>query len=302
MPVSVWLNNNENNLDIDGWRELIFQLRPVFGNIFDFRPDRLEIWSGSFFAESGGILISSTPLDSLGKDNPFDDLLRKALDNRLLIKFTGHMHKPVDAKSFMVCFLRSGDRWDMPHVFFDTEIGERDLLDILWNEKARRAYAYSLLDDIQRIRTRISNREHRIIDKIAVSRDFPDDESIKGPGTLLYYLAGAEHRIIKDQVRSYSYKQKEMKTKVSELNVSEAASRIYYDDEIRRMWQTDLEDVSIIPVGSLALISESETGIPKVLTKLETDVVKPFVDSIPTNFLDGILTNIKKSKEKNKTF
>ncbi len=297
MPVSVWLNSNEISLDKDRWIELITRFQSIFRSVFDFRPDHVQLWSGSFFAESGGLMISSIPLNELNEENSLDTLVQRALGDKFILKFVGDMHNPEDAKSFMVFFLRSGDRWDMPHIFFDSEMQERDLLDILWSQEKekRKMYAYSLLDDIERIRVKLFNREHKIIDRVAISRDFPDEESIKDPGTLLYYLSGPDYRIIKDYIRNYSYK-RETKPRISELNMSEAAKRIYRDKEIREIWQTNAEDVAIIPMGSLALISISENGIPGLLTKLETNVAKPFVDNIPPNLLDSILMKIKNEK------
>ncbi|MEM3191082.1 MAG: hypothetical protein QW292_03125 [Candidatus Parvarchaeota archaeon] len=174
------------------------------------------------------------------------------------------------------------------------------MIDVLWENDDRRSYVYSLLDNIQRVRVKIFNREHKIIDRMVIARDFPDNESIKDRGILLYYLSGPEHKIIKDFIRNYSEKDTIMKKKISELNIREVSERLYRDKEISLMWQKEEEDVSIIPVGSLALISESEIGIPKLFSQLETNVVEPFINNIPANLLDNILISVKKTGEKNR--
>ncbi|MGC8699316.1 MAG: hypothetical protein ACP5RE_03980, partial [Candidatus Acidifodinimicrobium sp.] len=101
-------------------------------------------------------------------------------------------------------------------------------------------------------------------------------------------------------VRNYSSREKETKKRIIGVSMKDASSKLYEDEEIREIWQGETDEVSVVPVGSLALISKSENGIPDLLSRLEEGVAKPFIDNIPENFLDNILKKVKETRKKNK--
>ncbi|MGC8981877.1 MAG: hypothetical protein ACP5G1_04415 [Nanopusillaceae archaeon] len=297
MPVSIWLNENEKKLNIDEWVSLISKVNNTFYETFDFKCETIQLWNKSFFRESDGILIKSILNENIQKENPFENILKEAIENKYILKFSGIMKKPIKAEAFIVYFLKSEDRWGMPHIFFDTEIFEMDLVDALWEQKDKKNYVYQILDELRYIKIKLFNIEHKIIYKITIAKDFSDEESIKDKKVLLFYLTGPEYKFIKDIIKYYSKKNKKLSKKISPLNINKFSDTLYNDDFVKKIWYNNPEKVSVIPIGSLALISETEDGISNIFKSIENDIVIPFIEAVPENLVNEIINKIK---EKNK--
>lgn len=292
MPVSIWLNDNEKTLQHKEWTGLISDVQNVFNRAFGFESERVELWNTSFFEESGGFLVSSVPVEELTKTNSFISLVEKGLREKFMLKITGKMEMPAEKKAFLNFFIRSDDRWGMPHAFFDTEIGEEDLLDILWSTDNRKEYASRLLDEISLLRVEVQGRMKRIADRVIVSRDFPDDDTLRENGTFMMYLSGSESRLINVLIRDYASKTSAT-GKISGLNVKSVSKMLYDDQFYKELWVKASPAVTSVPWGSLALISDTENGVPDLLNNLESKMVKPVVDLIPEDFLKNILNEAK---------
>ena len=302
MPISIWLNENEKKLGVDQWIDLISDIMRNLEEIFEFKVEFYQLWNKSFFSQSGGNLIFTISSKELGKYNSFNDFIKKGLDNKYILKISGIMNKPVYAKAFLIFFLRSEDRFEMPHIFFDTEIYEADLVDELWKIKDKKDYCYLIMDYFHQIRVKLDEKEHRIIDRIIVAKDFPDDESIKDGKVLLYYISGTEYRLIKEMIKNYieknnnKDKKEKYKKKISILNINEFSKEFYFNDDIQKIWYKSPEEASIIPYGSLGLISNTEDGISNIFKSLENEVIKPFVNAVPEDLKDNIIKAIKNRK------
>ncbi len=94
-------------------------------------------------------------------------------------------------------------------------------------------------------------------------------------------------------IRNYASKARDAKKRVSAVNLNNMSSRLYEDQFYKDMWTKVSPAVHSIPGGSLALISDSESGLPDLLNGLENNMVKPVVDVIPEDFLDTILQKAK---------
>lgn len=293
MPVSVWLNGNEKRLTNDGWTRLVLDFLHMFHDVFGFQNESVQLWERSFFEESDGILLSSNAFKELSEENSFESLIKRAFDKKLILKITGNMSSPISEKAFMVCFLESEDRWDMPHIFFDSAIGELDLVDTLWKLDDREKYAYGILDYLPHIGVEISGEIRRIVDQAYVSRDFPDKKTIREKGTALYYISGRETRFMNLLIRDYSSGMKERKKKISALNLSEVSGRLYDDQFFREAWEKISPHVRTVPGGSLALISSEEEGIPRLINGIEDRIIGPVLEEVPVDFLDSFLARAK---------
>ncbi len=293
MPVSVWLNGNEKRLTNDGWTRLVLDFLHMFHEVFGFQNESVQLWEKSFFEESDGILLSSNLFRELSGENPFESWIKKGLGEKMILKITGSISNPSSEKAFMVCFLESEDRWDMPQIFFDSAIGEPDLVDTLWKLDDRESYVNDILDYLPHIGVEISGENRRIVDQAYVSRDFPDKKTIREKGTILYYISGRETRFMNLLIRDYSSGMKERKKKISALNLSEVSGRLYDDQFFREAWEKISPDVRTVPGGSLALISGKEEGIPKLIDGIENRIIEPVVEEIPVDFLASLLARAK---------
>ena len=293
MPISIWLKENEKNLQVEDWVRLVSNTQNMFNQLFRFTIQSLELWNTSFFEGSGGSLVSTTSTEDFNNTNPFVEFVTRGLKEKLMLKLVGRMEAPAEENAFIHFFLRSDDRWGMPHIFFDTQLEDDDLLDVLWRTESRKEYATALLDEVLRLQVETGGVKRRIVDHLIVSRDFPDDETLRENGTLMMYLSGSESRLINNLIRNYASKMRDAKKRVSAVNLKNISNRLYEDQFYREMWTKVSPTVQSIPGGSLALISGSESGLPDLLNGLENNMVKPVVDVIPENFLDTILQKAK---------
>lgn len=293
MPVSIWLNGNAKRMSNKEWMRLVLDVERIFQETFEFEHERLQLWDKSFFSESDGTLVISKPFQDLNDSDSFESNLKQAIDYKLILKITGRMKSPIDARAFFVCFLESKDRWGMPHMFFDSEMGEQDLTDSLWKDNSRNAYVYRILDDLPQIRVNVLGETRRIIDRALIARDFPDKASIKEKGIIMYYLSGRETRFLNNMIRDYSAAELEKRKKISELNVNEMAGRLYEDEVFRKQWEKISPTVKAIPGGSLSLISETEEGIPILLSGIEKQIISPVLDEVPKDLLEGAVERAK---------
>jgi hypothetical protein len=287
------LNENEKSLQVENWVRLVSDIQNMFNDVFGFTLQKLELWDISFFKESGGSLVSSVLTGEFIDTNPFVEFITKGLKERLMLKLVGRMEAPAEESTFINFFLRSDYRWGMPHIFFDTQIAEDDLLDVLWKTEKRKEYATALLDQVSHLQVETDGVKRRIVDHLLVSRDFPDEDTLRENGTLMMYLSGPERRLINNLIRNYASKVPNARKRISEVNLKNISSRLYEDQFYKEVWTKVSPTVHSIPGGSLALISDSEKGLPDLLNGLENKMVKPVVEVIPENFLDSILQKAK---------
>jgi hypothetical protein len=136
--------------------QLISDTQNMFNQTFGFTVHRVELWGTSFFVESGGVLFSEMKMDESTDNNRFMEFVRKEFKDKLMLKLVGRMRTPAECNAFVNFFLKSEDRWRMPHIFFDTQIGEDDLLDVLWKTDSRKEYATALLDEVSHMQVDIA--------------------------------------------------------------------------------------------------------------------------------------------------
>ena len=293
MPISVWLNRNISGLNEERWPSFISDVQEIFSSTFKFSIMNYELWDKSFFEDSGGDLVVST--EKFNEGNTFSNFISRALKEKLILKITGKMENPVTDEAFAVFFLDSDDRWDMPHIFFDTGLSSKPLTDILWDLpiSARNDFVMGINDSFHQITVDAFGKPSRIVDTIAIAKDFPDSETMREPGVILYYLSGKETRFLNNLIRQYGAESLENGKKISVVNINTISKELYADPFFEKIWKRSSKSVKAIPGGSLTLLSETVDGIPNLLNGLQSEIIAPFVDQIPLDLYNNIMMKVK---------
>lgn len=296
MPVSIWLSDTTSVLDGNGWLSVILETQRAFEDVFGFSHEHIELWDGSYFEESEGTLVQRKAFKDFSEGAPLLDFIKLALKEKLILKINGTISAPILTKAFIVYFLRSEDRWEMPHVFCDTTIENEPLTDLLWSQSRdeREKIVTNLVDNLHYLKAEIYERERRILDRLVIAKDFPDEETLRDGGILLYHLGGPEVRLLRNLFRSYSKHRTDSRKRISMLNLKNLTGRLYSDPFFNKVWELHSEGLHVIPGGSLTLISKEKNAIPKLLRGIEEEVVGPFLEGVPKDLYDVIMDSVKK--------
>lgn len=293
MPISIWLKRKRSGLNEERWPSFISEVQEIFSSTFKFSVMNYELWNKSFFEDSGGDLVVST--EKFNEENTFSNFISRALKEKLILKITGKMENPVTNEAFAVFFLDSDDRWNMPHVFFDTGPSSKPLTDILWDLpiSTRNDFVMAINDSFHQISVDAFGRSSKVVDTVAIAKDFPDSETMREPGVILYYLSGKETRFLINLIRQYGAESIENGKKISVVNLNTISKELYADPFFENIWKRSSKNVRAIPGGSLTLLSETVDGLPNLLNGLQSEIIAPFVDQIPLDLYNNIMMKVK---------